>query len=77
MLPVSASIEHRSQELESDCKPTSVVGVGEVLVVGPATGAGSSRARTAQFRSLLLTKASIRPSGDHEGTLIVPCPPYT
>ena len=24
---------------------------------------------------LLLTKAIIRPSGDHDGTLIVPCPP--
>jgi len=29
-----------------------------------------------QGRSLLLTNASIRPSGDQEGTLIVPCPPY-
>ncbi len=24
----------------------------------------------------LLTNAACRPSGDHEGTLIVPCPPY-
>jgi putative transcriptional regulator len=28
-------------------------------------------------RSLLLTNAIMRPSGDQEGTLIVPCPPYT
>lgn len=29
------------------------------------------------FTSVLLTKATRLPSGDHEGTLIVPCPPYT
>jgi putative transcriptional regulator len=28
-------------------------------------------------RSLLLTNAIMRPSGDQDGTLIVPCPPYT
>jgi len=28
-----------------------------------------------QSMSVLLTKASMVPSGDHEGTLIVPCPP--
>jgi putative transcriptional regulator len=28
-------------------------------------------------RSLLLTNAIMRPSGDHDGTLMVPCPPYT
>ncbi len=28
-------------------------------------------------RSVLLTKATCVPSGDHEGTLIVPWPPYT
>ena len=27
--------------------------------------------------SELLTKATYLPSGDHDGTLIVPCPPYT
>ena len=27
--------------------------------------------------SLLLTNAIMRPSGDQDGTLIVPCPPYT
>jgi hypothetical protein len=26
---------------------------------------------------VLLTKANLLLSGDHEGTLIVPCPPYT
>jgi putative transcriptional regulator len=29
------------------------------------------------FRSLLPTNAIMRPSGDQDGTLIVPCPPYT
>ena len=30
-----------------------------------------------QCTSVLLTKASFVLSGDHDGTLIVPCPPYT
>jgi hypothetical protein len=33
------------------------------------------RIATAYSIPLLLTKASIVPSGDHEGTLIVPWPP--
>ena len=34
-----------------------------------------TRGRT-QYTSVLLTKAIIRLSGDHDGTLIVPWPPY-
>src|SRR4030095_5088203 len=36
----------------------------------------TGQARGIYFESLLLTNAPRLLSGDHEGTLIVPCPPY-
>ena len=43
-----------------------------------SSGAQSERtARWSYGIAELLTNASRVPSGDHDGTLIVPCPPYT
>jgi hypothetical protein len=43
----------------------------------PLPATYSSRSRPSGRGPELLTNASRFPSGDHEGTLMVPCPPYT
>ena len=43
-----------------------------LLVAGAG---GPNRASDYLMASVLLTNATIRLSGDHEGTLMVPCPP--
>ena len=60
------------------CNAAFITGV--VLVPGLSPGTSLTE-RTDNIRrqsiAVLLTKAMRVPSGDHDGTLIVPCPPKT
>src|SRR5437773_1508430 len=73
----SSALPPRHDRWATSCHPTGYTGVHKGQTLRTHGSSSPSRHYGNRRRSVLLTNASRRLSGDHDGTLIVPCPPYT